>query len=55
MVVMTASLMIGVITIVIILALIGRFKEGKNDMCDQQASGEGGQEDQDQERDGHER
>jgi hypothetical protein len=50
---MTASLMIGVIAVVIILALIGRFKESKYDMRDQQASGEGGQEDRDQECDRH--
>jgi hypothetical protein len=55
MLVMTASLLLVVIAIVIILALIGRFKEGQDDVRDQQASGEGGQEDQDQERDRHER
>jgi hypothetical protein len=51
-----ALLTVGVvITIVIILALIGRFKEGQDDVRDQEPSGEGGQEDQDQERDGHDR
>jgi hypothetical protein len=51
-----ALLIVGVvITIVIILALIGRFKEGKDDMGEQQPSGEGGQEDHYQERDRHDR
>jgi hypothetical protein len=51
-----ALLIIGiVITIVIILALIGRFKEGHDDVRDQQASSEGGQEDHNQERDRHDR
>jgi hypothetical protein len=53
MVVMTASLLIGVIAVVIILALVGRFKEGQDDMGEQEPSGEGGQEDRDQERDRH--
>jgi hypothetical protein len=55
MVVMTASLLIGVIAVVIILALIGRFKESHDDMGEQQPSGEGGQEDHYQERDRHDR
>jgi hypothetical protein len=55
MLVMTASLLLVVIAVVIILALIGRFKEGQDDMGEQQPSGEGGQEDRDQERDRHDR
>jgi hypothetical protein len=52
----TSLLVVGAIVIlVIILALVGRFKEGKDDMRDQQASGEGGQEDHYQERDRHDR
>jgi hypothetical protein len=53
MVVMTASLLIGVIAIVIILALVGRFKESKYDMREQEPNGEGEQEDHCQERDRH--